>query len=96
MPFKKGNNANPKGRGTETEHKRRLACEWLERLIPKAADVFEEMLNEKANKAFAAKEIFDRCFGKAPQSMEVKGTLEQIIVNVLGKHKPNVDGGFES
>lgn len=73
MPFKKGISGNPKGKPNGAEGKQRIARNLLEHLLPRAAEVYEEMLNEKSNKGFAAKEIFDRCCGKPAQSVEVTG-----------------------
>lgn len=74
MVWKKGDpSPNPKGRAVESTQKQRIAKELLQHLLPRAAEVYAEMLSEKDNKGFAAKEIFDRCCGKPPQAVELSG-----------------------
>lgn len=73
MPFKKGQSGNPNGRSSEAQQRQRMARKLLEHLLPRAAKVFEEMLSEEENRGFAAKEIFDRVCGRAPQGVELSG-----------------------
>lgn len=85
--WKKGQSGNPLGQSSLAQNKRRLAADLLSHLLPRAAQVYAEMLEEKANKGFAAKEIFDRCLGKPPQAVEVTDSegnslIPAITVNV--------------
>jgi len=73
MPFKKGQSGNPKGQSSAAQNKRRIAAEMLADLLPRAKEVYREMLQEDENKGFAAKEIFDRVCGKAPQAIDLGG-----------------------
>jgi len=71
MPFKKGVSGNPAGTAKGAHARRQKAAELLKHLLPRAAKVYEEMLEEDENKGFAAKEVFDRCLGKAPQAVDL-------------------------
>ncbi len=73
MPFKKGQSGNPKGQAPNAANKRRIAADMLAELLPRAKEVYREMLYEDENKGFAAKEIFDRVCGKAPQALDIGG-----------------------
>lgn len=70
MPFKKGQSGNPNGT------KQRKLRQIQELLLPYAEEAVETLVNsmrQKKGGEYAAKDILDRLYGKAPQSVELTG-----------------------
>ena len=72
--FVKGGVANPKGRGTETEHRKRVASELLSPHVKRAVEVIASSLEstEPPDRQWAAKIIMEYCFGKPAQALHVQ------------------------
>lgn len=73
MPFKKGQVANPTGMTGDKARKIKQLKDLLLPLVPEAVEVVKELLRDPDTASFAVKEIFDRVYGKAPQSVELSG-----------------------
>jgi hypothetical protein len=88
MTWVKGQSGCPAGKAKGVKDKRKQLRDLLWHLVPKAAQVLEEMLSEKDNKAFAAKEVFDRVYGKAAQAVELTGKAGGPMQAVIQLGKP--------
>lgn len=86
MTFKPGQSGNPGGGGRGARKKEKQLREMLLHLIPKAVEELERMMAYPDHKQFCVKEIFDRCFGKAPQSLELTGKDGgPLTINIIQK-----------
>lgn len=85
MPFKKGSSGNPGGKSnTEKEFKLAAQKHWKRAL----AILVEGMDSTDARtRIAAAKELLDRGFGKAAQSVEVASSAGQPFMVVIGEKK---------
>lgn len=86
MPFKPGNNINPNGFPTPMRRKVKQLRDLLLDDVPAAVETLRRLMKSDKQAHFAAKEILDRVYGKAPQSIELTGD-QSIIVNVVLQQK---------
>jgi hypothetical protein len=85
MPFQKGKSGNPGGRAKKTDDERKideLAREHTEQALETIVSIMQAGKTEKAQLA-AAQYIIDRGYGKAPQSLEMNGSLTLNLANEL-------------
>lgn len=85
VPFVKGKSGNPKGRQIE-----KLADKLAQQYGPRALEIIASIMNNSEEDRYrldAAKYLADRAYGKAKQEVDVKGTIETIIVNVRTKER---------
>lgn len=69
--------------GPKPGRKTKMLSELLMPLLPKAIQAIKDSLDDPDTRMMGAKEIFDRIYGKAPQSVDLKASGEIIIsVNV--------------
>lgn len=73
MTFVKGQSGNPGGRPKAVMPDGRTLSEAARGHSPKALQVLVDALDDPDTAFAAAKELLDRGFGKAPQSLEVAG-----------------------
>lgn len=83
MTFKQGISGNPAGMSSAAKKNSLLLKELLIKHVPDAVAVIVECLKEKENKTWAAKEILDRVYGKAAQSIDVGEEAGQALTAVL-------------
>ena len=83
MAYKKGESGNLKGQSVVHTHKQKLVKELLLKYVPDAVAVIAECLHEDENKTWAAKEVLDRVYGKAAQTVDVGGEAGQALTAVL-------------
>lgn len=82
-PFKKGQSGNPGGRPKVVAEVRELAREHTEKALKTLVEIMSDQKAHNAARVAAAKEILDRGYGRAPQSVTVKGEVEQRIIDLL-------------
>ena len=88
MAFKKGDIGNPKGHSGDKRRKEKQLRELLLKFVPDAVDVVGNALKDPDIALTAAKEVFDRVFGKSPQALELQGPDgEKIIINLTLRQK---------
>ena len=80
--FKPGDVGNPEGGKRANKHYQ--LKELLMKSVPDAVRVIEESLHEKNNKTWAAKEVLDRVYGKAPQAVSLTG---EVAINLVVGNK---------
>lgn len=89
MPFEKGKVTNPlgqRGKNPRKVKKLKQLRDLLGGCVYKAAKVIEDCLDDPDVRLPAAKEVMDRVYGKAPQSLEVAGKGGgAIIVQIVDK-----------
>lgn len=83
MVFKPGQSGNPAG---HPQGRKKQLADLFRRDIPKAVEVIRAALDDPDNCTWAAKEILDRVYGKAMQSLSAEVTGQQ-VVNVIFKDK---------
>lgn len=90
MPFEKGKSGNPEGRRAEQGNAQ--LRKLLEPYQEKAAETIAKLLEDKDKdlQFKAAKDILDRCFGKARQQMDLGATKEftRALLSVTRNPKP--------
>ena len=90
MPFKSGKSGNTQGAKVGANKKHKQIRELLMHLSPKAVEVIEECLDDPEQRTWAAKEVLDRVYGKAPQSIELgeeSQTAIRAIMQIVAKSK---------
>jgi hypothetical protein len=75
MAFTKGHSGNPGGRPKTVAKVRKLARKHTAAAVATLAEVMLNPDEKGAARVAAAKELLDRGHGKAPQTMEIDGTV---------------------
>ena len=81
----KGVSGNPGGRPKVLEEVRELARQYTETAMKALADIVGNERCPPAARVAAATAILDRGYGRAPQSLTVKGSIEQHIIELVRK-----------
>lgn len=79
MVFQPGYSPNPEGARLAKTHKRKLAAEILGRSMPLAVRAINKALRGK-DPGWAARLCFEYVYGKAPQSIELSGSLNGGVI----------------
>jgi len=96
--FKKGQSGNPGGRPKEVGEVRELARQYTAKAINTLVEIMEDRKTPPAARVAASSALLDRGYGRAPQSLEVKGTLEKSIMDMVASldDRPANDDGEEA
>lgn len=82
-PFEKGRSGNPGGRPKVAAEVRELARQYTDVAIKALTDIMQDEKSPPAARVSAATVLLDRAYGRAPQDLTVKGSIEQHIIDLV-------------
>lgn len=83
MTFKPGQSGNPSGTDAAKRKQQKQIKELLAKYVPEAVEAIGRMLKDPDYMQFATKEVLDRVYGKAAQTVDVGGEAGQALTAVL-------------
>lgn len=79
----KGTSGNPGGRPKVVAEVRDLARQYTDTAIRALADIMQDEKAPPAARVSAASVLLDRAYGKAPQDLAVKGSVERHVIDLV-------------
>lgn len=96
MVFKRGEVSNPQGGNIAKNKLTKQLKDLLASDVPAALQVIRDCLQEPENKTWAATQVLDRVFGKAPQMIDASdeaSTVARAVLQILSRDdKDTIDG----
>lgn len=85
MTWKKGQSGNPAGRKSAIHEStaKGQAIKHANKAFKALVDVLKDPKAPHAARVSAASSLLDRAYGKAPQDLTVRGSIEQQIINLV-------------
>jgi len=90
VKFQPGQSGNPKGSTKSKKQKEKQIRELLLKFVPDAVTAIGEMLKDPDHMPFAVKEVLDRVYGKAAQTIDATEdakTVARAVLQVLAREE---------